>query len=296
MTADRNQPLVNELPHVSTRPDGRRPSKRLAATLASSALVFGLLAAWGSASAWAWGKLGHRVAGRIAEARLTPNAKKAVRDLLDPGQTLADVSTWADEVRRDRPESATWHYVNVPIAESKYHPRHEDPKGGVVSKILDFQKIVADTTAPRLQRQEALKYLVHFLQDMHQPVHVGHRADRGGNDLQVQFFDEGSNLHRVWDSGLIEHTKPTEADLTKNLEARITPELADQWSQGSVEDWANESLLAAKGAYLIPETRKEIPKGAKLGQPYYEANLPVAELRVEQAGVRLATILNAIFP
>jgi len=219
-----------------------------------------------------------------------------VQDLLDPGQSLADVSTWADEVRRDRPESATWHYVNVPIAESKYHPRHEHPKGGVVSKILDFEKIVADTSAPRLQRQEALKYLVHFLQDMHQPVHVGHRADRGGNDLQVQFFDEGSNLHRVWDSGLIERAQPTEADFTKNLEARITPELADQWSQGSVEDWANESLIAAKGAYLTPGTGNELRKGAKLGQHYYEANLPVAELRVEQAGVRLASVLNAIFP
>ena len=301
MTSDQNLRLVSQLAPESTRPNARRKSKRLAVTLTSSALVFGFLAAWGPASAWAWGRLGHRVAGRIAEARLTPAAKLAVHDLLDPGQTLADVSTWADEVRRDRPESATWHYVNVPIAESKYHPRHEDPKGGVVSKILDFQKIVADTSAPRLQRQEALKYLVHFLQDMHQPVHVGHRADRGGNDLQVQFFDQGSNLHRVWDSGLIEHSKndKTDAEFEANrfqdLATKITPELADQWSKGTVEDWANESLVAAKGAYLNPLTGKELPKGAKLGQPYYEVNLPVAELRVEQAGVRLAAVLNSIF-
>ena len=227
---------------------------------------------------------------------MTPNARKAVHDLLDPGQSLADVSTWADEVRRDRPESATWHYVNVPISESKYERRHEDPKGGVVSKILDFQKVVADTSAPRLERQVALKYLVHFLQDMHQPVHVGHRADRGGNDLQVQFFDKGSNLHRVWDSDLLERSKRSEADTTKALEARINPDLAAQWSQGTVEDWANESLKAAKVAYLTPGTKDELRKGAKLGQAYYEANLPTAELRIEQAGVRLAVVLNAIFP
>ena len=270
--------------------------------LASAFGALVLLSVWGPASAWAWGKLGHRVAGRIAEDRLTPNAKKAVRDLLDPDQTLADVSTWADEVRRDRPESATWHYVNVPITEPKYHPKHEDPKGGVVSKILEFEKIVGDTAAPQLERQVALKYLVHFVQDMHQPVHVGHRGDRGGNDLQVQFFGQGSNLHRVWDSNLLEHAKQDktdadyEADRFKNLEARITPELAAKWSQGTVEDWANESLELARGAYLVPMTTVELRKGAKLGQLYYETNLPVAEVRVEQAGVRLATVLNAIFP
>jgi len=272
------------------------PSRRLAITCASTLVVFGMLAAWGPASAWAWGRLGHRVAGRIAEDRLTPNAKKAVQDLLDPGQSLADVSTWADEVRRDRPESATWHYVNVPISEPKYERKHEDPKGGVVSKIGDFQKLVADPNASRQARQDALKYLVHFVEDMHQPVHVGHRADRGGNDLQVQFFDKGSNLHRVWDSDLLDHANRSEDETRIALGARITLDLAAQWSQGSVEDWANESLEAARVAYLTPGTTTELRKGAKLGQAYYEANLPTAELRVEQAGVRLAAILNAIWP
>ncbi len=130
---------------------------------------------------------------------------------------------------------------------------------------------------------------------MHQFVHVGHRGDRGGNDLQVQFFDKGSNLHSVWDSGLIEHANRTEAEWVDLLSKTITPELADSWSKGGPPDWANESLAIAKIAYLEQPTNTELKKGAKLGQPYQDANLPLAERRIIQAGVRLAWILNTIF-
>ncbi len=270
--------------------------RRLVVTLVSALIAFGFLAGWNPAPAWAWGFLGHKIAGQIAWDRLNPNARKAVQELLDPGQTLSSASTWADEVRKDHPEAATWHYVNVPITEEKYLPKFEDPKGGVVSRIIHFQKVLADPSTPRLQRQEALKFLVHFVQDMHQPVHVGHRSDRGGNQLQVQFFDKGSNLHRVWDSDLLEHSKRSQADYVRTLEARITPALAADWSQGTIEDWANESLKIARGAYTQPEVAGELRSGAKLSQPYYEANLPIAEQRIEQAGVRLAVVLNAIFP
>ena len=274
----------------------RRRRRRPAALAASMLAVAGALAVWSPAPARAWGPLGHRMAGQIAADRLTPNARKAVADLLGPGESLSSVSTWADEVRRDRKESATWHYVNVPIGEAGYHKKYEDPKGGVVSKVQDFQAILKDPSRPRVERQEALKFLAHFLQDMHQPVHVGHRDDRGGNDLQVQYFEKGSNLHSVWDSGLLQHADRKQADYLRDLEGRITPELAEQWSRGTVEDWANESHKAARAAYLVPGTDKQLKKGAKIGQAYYDANLSTAELRVEQAGVRLAKVLNDIFP
>ena len=186
------------------------------------------------------------------------------------------MSSWADEVRKDRRESSSWHYVNVPIDQEKYDRKFEDAKGGVVSKIGDFQRIVADRSAPRIERQEALKFLAHFVEDMHQPVHVGHRGDRGGNDLQVQFFGKGSNLHSVWDSGLIEHAHRPDAEYIQALNGRITPELAAQWSRGTVEDWANESLAAAKGAYTHPGAPGQLKSGVKLGDPYYEANLPTS--------------------
>ena len=282
-------------PH-STHPSDRPASRRLALAGASTLAVVVALLAWGPASAWAWGRLGHKLAGQIAEDRLTPNARKAIHELLEPGESLATVSSWADEVRKDRRESSSWHYVNVPISEERYDRKFEDAKGGVVSKVVAFQRIVGDRNAPRVERQEALKFLAHFVEDMHQPVHVGHRGDRGGNDLQVQFFGKGSNLHSVWDSGLLEHAHRPDADYAQALAGRITPELAARWSQGTVEDWANESLNAAKGAYTHPGAPGQIKSGVKLGDPYYEANLPTAELRIEQAGVRLAALLNAIFP
>jgi len=246
--------------------------------------------------AWGWGRLGHRVAGRIAEDRLTPAARQAVRGLLEPGESLADVSSWADDYRRDHRETSTWHYVNVPITEAKYDPRFAAKEGGVVGKVEDFRKILADPTVPRGDRQKALKFLVHFVQDMHQPVHIGHRNDKGGNDLQVRFFGEGSNLHRVWDSGLLERANRSEAEWVERLEAGITPELAAAWSKEGPPDWADESLEAARVAYRNPPADGELKGGAKLGQPYLDANLPTAERRVTQAGVRLAAILNEIFP
>ena len=245
--------------------------------------------------ALAWGRMGHRVSGRLAEARLTPAAKAAVRDLLEPGESLADVSTWADEVRRDYPESGPWHYVNVPITEPVYAAKFCPESGCVVSKIAEFRAVLADTNASRAERQKAFKFLVHFVQDIHQPLHVGDRRDRGGNDLQLQFFEEGSNLHKIWDSGLLEQGHKDEADLFTFLEASISPDLAAKWALGTVEDWANESLQRAKRAYLVPGTETELQKGDKLGPDYQDLHLPVARERVKQSAVRLAAILNELF-
>jgi len=246
--------------------------------------------------AMAWGRLGHRVAGKIAESRLTPSARAAIAALMEPGESLADVSTWADDYRRDHRESGPWHYINIPITEPRYDAKFVPDEGCVVTKVDEFRKILADTTVPREERAKALKFLIHFVQDMHQPVHVGHRDDRGGNDLQVQFFDRGSNLHSVWDSGLIEHVNRSESDWVESLSKTITPELAAAWSKGTPPDWANESLEIARLAYLDPPENTPLKKGAKLGQPYQDANLPRAEVRVAQAGVRLAWILNTTFP
>ncbi len=248
-----------------------------------------------SRPAHGWGRMGHRVAGRLAETRLSPAASAAVCELLEPGETLADASTWADEYRRDFPESGPWHYVNVPISEPCYDARFCPAEGCVVSKIKDFRVILADRAAPRDERQKALRFLAHFVQDMHQPVHVGHRGDRGGNDLQLRFFDEGSNLHRIWDSGLLQHEYEQEDALFRSMEAATTPGLVELWAQGTVEDWANESLNEARRAYRIPGTNVELKPGSKLGREYQEIHLPVARMRVHQSAVRLAAILNGIF-
>jgi hypothetical protein len=258
-------------------------------------IVSALAASLMAGPAWGWGRLGHRVAGRITEDRLTPSAKAAVRGLLAPGESLADISTWADDYRRDHRETGPWHYVNVPITEPKFDARFIPPEGCVVTKVDEFRKVLADPNADRDGRVQALKFLTHFVQDLHQPVHVGHRDDRGGNNMQVQFFDKGSNLHAVWDSGLLERTGRDEPTYVNFLSRTSTPELADAWSAGTTVDWANESLDLARRAYQDPASGAEMRSGARLGQPYQDANLPMAERRVAQAGVRLAWILNGIF-
>ncbi|MDR3632808.1 MAG: S1/P1 nuclease [Isosphaeraceae bacterium] len=243
-------------------------------------------------SAWAWGRMGHRVAGQLAESRLTPVARRSVQELLEPGETLADASLWADEQKREIPESAPWHYVNVPITETGYNPRFCPDTGCVVSKIPEFQRTLADTTAGRAERARALRFLTHFVQDLHQPVHVGDNRDRGGNDLQLQYFGKGTNLHRIWDFEMLERGELKLSTLYGQVSALVTPERSEQWSSGSAIEWANESFVLAQKAYRAPGDGRLLRAGDKLGQAYEDTFLVVARERIARSGVRLAWLLN----
>ena len=150
--------------------------------------------------AWAWGRLGHRVISRLAEKHLTEKARDAIAELLEPDETIADASTWADEHRRQLPKTAPWHYVDVPLDEPAYDKKWsaDDPKHGcVVDKINEFKATLKDKTKSVEDRRFALRFLIHCVEDMHMPMHVGDNHDRGGNDTQVRFFDRGTNMHRL---------------------------------------------------------------------------------------------------
>jgi hypothetical protein len=261
----------------------------------AGAIAFALLS--GSlADAWAWGKIGHRAASTVVENHLTPAAAAAIRDLLEPGETLADASLWADEHRRDVPGSGAWHYVNVPITEAHYDARFCASTGCVVSKIEEMRSTLRDASSTRADKQQALRFLVHFVEDLHQPLHVGDRGDRGGNDLQLQFFGKGTNLHRLWDEAIIEHHSTNEVKWIDEIDALATPDQVQKWSVGGVEAWANESLNTARQvAYCIPGTHSMLKSGTALGQEYFEVALPVVRRRLAQAASRLTTMLNEIF-
>jgi hypothetical protein len=252
------------------------------------------IALWGG-DARAFGTLGHRVASMVAESRLTPAARAKVRDLLDPDETLAQASLWADEQRRSIPGSAAWHYVNVPIGEPRYDGKFCPENGCVVSKIGELRLTLMNDAASRDDKRQALRLLVHLVEDLHQPLHVGDRSDRGGNDLQVQFFGRGTNLHRVWDQDLLERFATDESAWTAELERLAKSEAARSWSKGTIESWADESLAAARQAYREPISQASIEPGAKLDQAYVDAALPVVKRRLAQAAVRLASMLNEIF-
>jgi nuclease S1 len=247
---------------------------------------------------WAWGRLGHRVISRLAEARLTPTAKAAIAELLEPGESLADASLWADENRERLPKTAPWHYVDVPLDQPRYDSKFSgdvSSNGCVVDKINDFRLTVRDPSKAVEDRRFALRFLVHCLEDMHQPCHVGDNSDKGGNQTQVQWFGRGSNMHRVWDSGFIERVGTTEDFWLNDLAALDTPEARQEAMKGTVEDWATESLLAARQAYQVPETGMRLKSGQKLGDTYLQANLPVVRRRLYEGSVRLAMVLNEAF-
>lgn len=236
-----------------------------------------------------WFELGHRVVARLAERRLTPQAAEAVREIL-AGQSLADASLWADQIRGRRPETGPLHYVNIPLAASSYDPANCGERGCIISEIERDRRVLADTGASAVDKGEALRFLIHLVGDLHQPLHVSDNDDHGGNLTQVQFGGRGTNLHEVWDGRLIEVQWGTDeqAYLDHLLEEMRTLDLA-ALERGTVIDWAMEGhRIAAEGAYDFPRNRQ-------LGDAYVERNLPLVDLAIIKAGVRLARLLNEAF-
>lgn len=240
-----------------------------------------------------WGSKGHHIVGDIAEAHLSPAAKAAVQSLLG-ADTLASISTWADEVRRDRPETYNWHFVDIP-ADSKGYDSARDckpsPKGDcVIAEIERARNTLADKAKSKEERIEALKFLVHFVGDIHQPMH-GIGEARGGNDIRVVEFgssqcgNHACNLHAEWDSGLIEHTRRSEADYVSYLEQLI--QRRHLIASGSPTDWANESHELARAAWLSD--------GGSVDESYYAQQITVVDERLALAGLRLAAVLNKVF-
>jgi hypothetical protein len=255
------------------------------------------VAFFSSSTAFAWGPQGHRVIARVAEERLTPAAKAAIKELLHSGDTLADIANWADTEGHDAvPDSANWHYINVPVGDKKFDPKLIRRDDNVVVQIKHFRKVLADKSKPKQERQRALLFLVHFVSDIHQPLHVGDNNDRGGNLTQVQFFNEGTNLHRLWDSDLIHKIGGNDRAWTDRIDKEITPETVKEWSKGTVDDWADESLQIAKLAYRqAPTDKQPFASGTTLGQPYLKRADPLLKEQMARAAVRVANELNAIF-
>ncbi|MFN7726081.1 MAG: S1/P1 nuclease [Rubrivivax sp.] len=257
----------------------QRSRTRLA--LASTALA--LLATLHTRPAQAWGADGHRLVAQVAESRLQPAALAAVQQLLaqEPGATLASVSTWADEQRN--PLTAAWHYLNFQRdADCRYARERQCIEDNCVVGALQNQTArLANPATPAAERLEALKYVVHFVGDVHQPLHAGFADDRGGNSFQLQAFDRGTNLHSLWDSGLLRNW-PGGAEA---LNAAVQTAAAAPAPAGTPATWAEEScrIVALPGFY---------PASRTLDASYpaqWNATLPH---RLAQAGQRLAAVLN----
>lgn len=250
-------------------------------------ITFSYCAMAPSAAAAEWGRTGHFITGQIAEEYLTPEAKAAVERLL--GETsLAVATVWMDEVR-SRPEyryTADWHWATVPDGMS-YAEAEKNPNGDVIRALETQIEKLKNGGLTREEEREALRILIHTVGDMHQPLHVGTGTDRGGNDVEVSWRGRGSNLHRVWDTDMIESWNMTSTEMTDALNF-ITEETRQQWLEGGVRAWAAESVSYRENVY-------DLPGDAALGWEYRNKNFHIVEKRLLQAGVRMAGLLNEIY-
>jgi hypothetical protein len=239
-----------------------------------------------------WGSVGHHAVAAIAENHLTPQAKSAVKAILG-NESLADVSTWADEVRNTpaMKYSTSWHYINAPLGLS-YDEFAKTIKGqevgNVYNAILKCERELMNPNSTKDQKAEALKFIVHFVGDSHQPFHVSRAEDKGGNTIQVQFDGKGTNMHSVWDSKLIDHQGLTFEQMVKEYDT-ATPAEIKQWQSDDMMKWMYESYEIATKLYSEAEADN------KLDEKYYNEHIPIVKQRIEMAGIRLAGVLNQIF-
>ena len=239
-------------------------------------------------AAMAWGPRGHRIVARLAEAQLTPQARAEVQQLLAlrGAHHLDEIAVWADDLRDTDPElfrrTKRLHFVNFHSRDCLYDPLRDCRNGEcVVAAIGKYSAILANRTNPPAQRAEALAFVVHFVGDIHQPLHADYRHDAGGNDYQVRWRGHGTNLHRVWDSLMLDSTQLTADQWTDRLEAQRAPIATG----GTPAQWAEESCRIDRDNGVYPALRR-------IDAAYVERELPIAEQRLRQAGARLAALLN----
>ena len=237
----------------------------------------------------AWGDAGHRIVALVAADRLSPAVATAAHNLLE-GKTLAEVATEADRIRQFRPETKNWHFVDIPKNATDYDPTRDcqptDNGDCAIAAIERFRTTLADATKPTADRKEALTFLVHLLGDLHQPLHCANNNDRGGNEVKVKWFGKRSNLHAIWDTGIIEEAALTDREFADEIAGGVTAAEVASIQAGTVIDWALEAhKLAKTHAYKISASKL-------LGPQYYDANADTVDQQLLRAGLRLAKVLN----
>lgn len=236
-----------------------------------------------------WGQTGHRVVGEIATSQLKPCTEKKIAAILQ-GESLAMCSTWMDEVKSDKAYDHwdPWHYCTIGDHQS-YAEAGTPSQGDILMKLDEITRELETKKFKHGGEANAIKILVHLLGDLHQPLHVGRGDDKGGNDFKIKYFGKSSNLHRVWDSDLIDGTQLSYTEYSQHLLRTTTQDRVKQHQSGSYLDWANESK-ALRMAGIYPPADLE-----NLSYQYGYENYSRLEERLVQAGVRLAVVLNRIY-
>lgn len=237
--------------------------------------------------AGSWGLTGHRVVGQLADEYLSKKARKEIKKILGT-ESLADVANWMDQIKSEPSFNFmnSWHYVTIPDGET-YATSEKEAKGDIIWAINKFIGELKSDTLTLEEKQFALKSLVHLVGDIHQPLHVGTGTDKGGNDLKLKYFWKSSNLHRVWDSGMIDGENLSYTEYVLRINHTDKGQVA-KWQSASIDDWAMESMAMRESVYAIGEKKN-------LNYRYDYDHMAEVDRRLLQAGVRLAGVLNNIY-
>jgi hypothetical protein len=242
----------------------------------------------------AWAPEGHQIVAAIAARELTPNARAQIGALLGgkPDALMILDASWADEIRQQRPETNSWHYVNIELGSRGYDMGRDCPGGDcVVAQIERDAALLSDPRAPAPARKEALLFLIHFVADIHQPLHAADRNDKGGNSTLVRLRGKQLSLHQVWDQDVVTVMGNDSERIAADIARQLTPQQKAQLAKGTPTDWANESFALAS-----TEIYGKLPSGRiNLPPDYSRRELSVTRLQLARAGLRLAAMLNRIF-
>jgi hypothetical protein len=250
--------------------------------------------------AFAWGKTGHRVVAALADAQLSGLARAHVKELLGV-ESLDEAATWPDEMRSAPGEfwqktSTPWHYVTL----NGVIYDHAPSEGDALEALNKYTATLKDPNASLADKQLALRFIVHLVGDLHQPLHVGKCCDKGGNDVKVKWFGRDMNLHSVWDSAMVDDEQLSFTELAAKLGRHTSNDDVIRWWDVNPRDWISESGQIRETVYPAPPPLGAKGKDGKQAVPELSYNYvwkytPVMEQRLKQAGVRLAAYLNAIY-
>ena len=232
-----------------------------------------------------WGKTGHRITGKIAETYLTKNAKTQIKKIMGH-HDLSRMSNWADEIKSDPNWKIAndWHWCTIPDGESYKKDKHS---GQAVEKINEFIETLKNKKSKKEEKQIALKFIVHLIGDLHQPLHVGNGLDRGGNDVRLKWFNESTNLHSIWDSKLIDFQKLSYSEYANYILLKEDRGKIRKWQGDDILTYIHESRDLRNQCYDF--------SGENLKWEYFYKHKELLEKRLLQGGVRLSGELNRIF-
>ena len=243
-------------------------------------------------NAMAWGLLGHRVVGEIAQSYLSKKASREIKKILGH-ESLAMASNWADFIKSEPSYNylSNWHYINLPAglsSEQIQSSLQKDTATNVYTKIRFLSTELKNNSLDQDKKVMYLRLLIHFVGDLHQPMHTGRFEDLGGNRVQLTWFGQTSNLHRVWDSDLIESQELSYTEYARSLNF-IDRSRLFQLQNEDVNTWVEDSYRVSEKIYA------NVKSGDKLSYRYIYDNLAVADQALLKGGVHLAGLLNNIF-